>query len=48
MRIRVERMVHSMLTNRALLHIRAQAGGNPILSGGLAKLNTIHFHDSGN
>jgi hypothetical protein len=45
MQPRVERMVHSMLTSRVLLHIRAQAGDNPVWSDGLTELNTIHlFH----
>jgi len=39
-------MVHSVLTSRGVLHIRAQAGDNPVRSGGLMELNTIHFHDS--
>lgn len=42
----MERMLHSVLASRVLLHIRAQAGaGNstPTLSDGLAELNTITF-----
>ena len=37
-------MVHSLLTSRVVLHIRAQAGDR---SDGLTDLNTIRFHDSG-
>jgi hypothetical protein len=38
-------MVHSTLTSRVILHIRAQAGDNPV-SDGVTDLNTIRFHDS--
>ena len=34
-----------MLTSRVLLHIRAQAGENPVLSDGLADLNAISVYD---
>ena len=40
---RVERVVHTMLTSRVLLHIRAQAGDDPVWSDGLTELNTIHI-----
>jgi hypothetical protein len=46
MRHRVQRMVHSVLTSRVLLHIREQAGENPVWSDGLTELSTIRFHDS--
>ena len=46
MQPRVERMVHSMLTSRVLLQIRAQAGDNAISSDGLTKLSQFTFHDS--
>ncbi|KIM35953.1 hypothetical protein M413DRAFT_32088 [Hebeloma cylindrosporum] len=36
----VERVVHSMLTSRVLLHIRAQAGDNVVWSDGLTELGT--------
>jgi hypothetical protein len=39
---RMERMAHSVLTSRVVLHIRAQAGDNPGRSDGLTELNTIH------
>jgi len=39
----VERVVHTMLTSRVLLHIRAQAGDDPVWSDGLTELNTIHI-----
>jgi hypothetical protein len=45
--LRVERMVHAVLTSRALLHIRDQAGDSPVWSNGLIQLNTIRFHESG-
>ena len=45
MQPRVERMVHSMLTSRVLLQIRAQAGDNAISSDGLTKLSQFTFHD---
>ena len=48
MELRVERMIHSILASRVLLHIRAHAGNNPAWSDGLTDLNTIHFHDSDN
>ena len=41
-------MVHSILTSRVLLHIRVQAGENPVSSDVLMDLNTIRFHDSDN
>ena len=44
---RAERMVHVVLTSRVLLHIRSQAGDNPVWSDGLTELNTICFHESG-
>ena len=44
---RAERMVHSTLTSRVLLHIRAQAGDSPVCSDGVTDLNTIRFHNSG-
>ena len=37
---RVVRMLHSILTSRVVLHIRAQAADNP------AELNTFRFQDS--
>jgi len=40
-------MAHTILTSRVLLHIRAQAGDNPVWSDGLTELNTICFHESG-
>jgi hypothetical protein len=43
MRARVERMVHSILTSRVVLHIRAQAEDKPVWSDGLTEMNTIHF-----
>jgi hypothetical protein len=43
MQPRVERMVHSMLTSRVLLQIRAQAGDNAAWSDGLTGLNTTHL-----
>jgi hypothetical protein len=36
-------MVHTILTSRVILHIRAQAGDNPVWSDGLTELNTVHF-----
>ena len=36
-------MLHSMLTSRVLLHIRAQGGDNPVWSDGLTELSTIRF-----
>jgi len=39
-------MVHSMLASRVILHIRAQAGDNPVSWDGLTELDTIHFHDN--
>ena len=47
MEYRVERMAHSILTSRVLLHIRAHAGDNPVWSDGLTDLNTIRFPDTG-
>ena len=44
---RVGRMLHSILTSRVLLHIRAQAEDSPVWSDGLTELNTIRFHDGG-
>ena len=41
-------MVHSILTSRVLLHIRAQAGNNPVWSDGLTDLTTIDFYDCDN
>ena len=43
MQSRVERMVHSMLTSRVLLQIRAQAGDDAAWSDGLTGLNTTHL-----
>ena len=40
MQPRVERMVHSMLTSRVLLQIRAQVGNNSARSDGLTELST--------
>ena len=40
---RVERMLHSMLTSRVVLHIRAQAKDDPDRAVSLTGLNTIHF-----
>jgi hypothetical protein len=40
-------MAHSIFTSRVLLHIRAQAGDNPVWSDGLTELNTIRLHESG-
>jgi len=40
---RVQRVVHSMLTSRALLQIRAQAGEDPVWSDGLTELSTVRF-----
>jgi len=40
-------MAHTILTSRVLLHIRAQAGDNPVWSDRLTELNTIRFHESG-
>jgi hypothetical protein len=42
-RPRMERMLHSMLTSRVLLHIRAQSGDSCVRSDGLVELNTIRF-----
>jgi len=39
-------MVHSTLTSRVLLQIRAQAEDSLVWSDGLTDLNTIRFHDS--
>ena len=39
MRLRVERVVHSMLTSRVVLHIRAQAGDNVVLLDGSTNLS---------
>ena len=36
-------MVHTILTSRVILHIRARAGDNPGWSDGLTELNTINF-----
>jgi len=44
MQPRVERLVHSMLTSRVLLHIRAQAGDNTGWDG-LVKSSKLVFHD---
>ena len=41
MQARVERMLHSMLTSRVVLHLRAQVADDPDRSSG--ELNTIHF-----
>jgi hypothetical protein len=40
---RVERMLHSMLTSRVVLHIREQAAEDSYRSVGLTELDTIHF-----
>ncbi|KIM35818.1 hypothetical protein M413DRAFT_325366 [Hebeloma cylindrosporum] len=42
----VERMLHSILTSRVILHIRAQAVENPAWSDGLTELSTISIHIS--
>ena len=39
-------MLHSILTSRVLLHIRAQAEDNPISPDGPTELDTISFRDS--
>ena len=39
----MEGSVHSMLTSRVILHIRAQAADNLGRSDGLTELNTIRF-----
>jgi len=39
-------MVHSMLTSRVLLQIRAHAGGNATWSDGLTELSILTFHDA--
>ena len=41
MQPRVVRMLHSMLASRVLLHIRAVAGDNAVLSDGLVDLNKL-------
>jgi len=46
MQHRVERMVHSILTSRVVLHIRAKAGDDPVWSDGLTDLDTIRLRDS--
>jgi len=43
MQPRVERMVHSMLTSRVLLQIRASTGDNAARSDELTELSIIHF-----
>jgi hypothetical protein len=43
---RVERVLHSILASRVLLHIRAQAGTNPGWGDGLTELTQINFHCS--
>jgi len=43
----VTRVLHSILTSRALLHIRFQAGGDPVRSDGLTDLNTDHIRGDG-
>jgi len=39
MRLRLERVVHSMLTSRVIFHIRAQAGDTIDLSDGTTALS---------
>ena len=40
-------MLHSALASRVVLHIRAQAGDNRVLSEGLTEVSTtFSFHDS--
>jgi hypothetical protein len=41
MQPRMERVVHSMLTSRVLLQIRAQAGDNAAWSDRLTELSTM-------
>ena len=45
MQPRVERMVHSMLTSRVILQIRAQVGDNAARSDGMTELSKLTFHD---
>lgn len=40
-----ERTLHSMLSSRVLLNIRAVAGDNGVRSEGLAELSTLTFRD---
>ena len=39
----MERVLHSILASRVLLHIRAQAGDNPGSVDGLTELTQINF-----
>ena len=45
MQTRVVRMLHSMLTSRVLLQIRAHAGDNAAWSDGVTELSMLTFHD---
>ena len=38
-------MVHSMLTSRVILQIRAQVGDNAARSDGMTELSKLTFHD---
>ena len=42
----MERVLHSILASRVLLHIRAQAGDNPGSVDGLTKLTQIKFRET--
>jgi len=46
MQPRVERTLHSMLSSRVLLNIRAVAGDDAVGSEGLAELSKLTFHDA--
>ena len=46
MQPRVERTLHSMLSSRVLLNIRAVVGDDAVKSDGLAELSKLTFHDA--
>jgi len=46
MQFRVERTLHSMLSSRVLLNIRAVVGDDGVRSEGLAELSKLNFHDA--